>query len=92
MKAVWTRAAVRDLQNARDYIARENPEAARETALKIVDAAERISQFPEIGRAGRVNGTREFVVSGTSYLIIYRLRGKTIHFLRVLHGRQQWPR
>ena len=92
MKAVWTRAAIRDLTHAREYIARENPDAAREIASHIVDATERIIQFPEVGRPGRVRGTRELVVAETQYLIVYRLKKNAIHFLRVLHGRQQWPK
>ena len=92
MKAVWTRAAIRDITHVREYIANENPGAAREIALKIVDAAERITRFPELGRIGRVNDTRELVVSGTQYLIIYRSKKNAIHFLRVLHGHQKWPR
>ena len=92
MKAVWTKAAIRDLVHIREYIARENPDSAREIALKIVDATDRIIQFPEVGRAGRVNGTRELVVSGTQYLVLYRLKKKAIHFLRALHGHQKWPR
>jgi toxin ParE1/3/4 len=92
MKAVWTKAAIRDLVHIREYIARENPSAAREIALKIVGAPDRIIQFPEVGRAGRVNGTRELVVSGTQYFIVYRLKKKAIHFLRVLHGHQKWPK
>ena len=77
MKAVWTRTAIRDLTNAREYIARENPAAAREIALQIVEATERIIQFPEVGRIGRVNRTREFVVSGNCVLIIYRFEEAT---------------
>lgn len=92
MKPVWTRAAIRDLTNMREYIARENPDAARATALKIIDASERILQFPEVDRVGRANGTRELIVSGTRYLIVYRMKKKAIHFVRVLHGSQEWPR
>ena len=91
MKAVWTRAAIRDLTHAREYIARENPEAAREIAMRIVDATERVIQFPEVGRLGKMHGTRELVVTGTQYLMVYRVKKNAIHFLRVLHGRQQWP-
>ena len=92
MKAVWTRAAIRDITHVREYIANENPAAAREIALKIVDTAERITRFPELGRIGRVYDTRELVASGTQYLIIYRSKKNAIHFLRVLHGHQKWPR
>jgi|RhiMetdeSRZDD1v2_1073273.scaffolds.fasta_scaffold118078_4 toxin ParE1/3/4 len=92
MKAVWTQSAIRDLSNAKKYIDRDNPLAAREIALKIVDATERIIQFPEVGRTGKVSGTRELIVSGTQYLIVYRMKKNAVHFLRVLHGRQKWPR
>jgi len=92
MKPVWTRAAIRDLIHVRDYIARENPSAAGEIASHIIDATERIIQFPEVGRVGRVKGTRELVVPGTQYLIVYRLKKNRVHFLRVLHGRQEWPK
>jgi len=91
MKPVWTRTAIRDLSTAKEYIGRDNPRAAREIALKIVGAAERIIQFPEVGRAGKVSGTRELVVPGTQYLIVYRVKKNAIHFLRVLHGHQEWP-
>jgi toxin ParE1/3/4 len=91
MKPVRARAAIRDLASAREYIPRVNPDAAREMPLGIVDASERIIQFPEIGRTGRMKGTRELVVPGTQYLIVYRLKKTAVHFLRVLHGRQEWP-
>lgn len=92
MKPVWTRSAIRDLTRIREFIAREHPDAARETALKIIDATERIIQFPESGRVGRAKGTRESIVAGTQYLIVYRLKKTAVHFVRVLHGRQQWPK
>ena len=92
MKAVWTRAAIRDLAHLREYIAHENPDAARQTASKIVDATDRIVQLPEVGRVGRMKGTRELVVSGTQYLIVYRMKKNAIHFLRGLHGHQNWPK
>lgn len=91
MKPVWSRAAIRDLVQAREYIGLENETAASEMASRIVDATDRIVQFPEVGRPGRLNGTRELVVSGTQYLIVYRLKKSAVHFLRVLHGRQKWP-
>ncbi len=91
MKPVWARAAIRDLVQAREYIGLENQDAARELASRIVDSTERILQFPEVGRPGRVNGTRELVVSATQYMIVYRLKKNAVHFLRVLHGRQKWP-
>jgi toxin ParE1/3/4 len=40
------------------------------------------------GRAGRVDGTREWVLTGTPYIAVYRLKGGFIEVLRVLHGSQ----
>lgn len=52
---------------------------------------ERLGRHPRGGRVGRVGGTREQVVGGTPYAVVYRLEEEAILVLRVLHGRQQWP-
>jgi plasmid stabilization system protein ParE len=38
-------------------------------------AVERLAELPNLGRPGRLAGTRELVVPSTKYLIPYRLRG-----------------
>jgi toxin ParE1/3/4 len=48
-------------------------------------------QFPETGRPGRIEGTRELVISQTPYIVAYRITGETVRILRVLHGAQLWP-
>ena len=50
-----------------------------------------LDQHPALGRPGRVEGTRELVVTRTNYVAIYQIDGEVIDILRVLHGRQQWP-
>ena len=91
MRLGWTRIAIRDLIHVRRNIAQDNPRAARSIAQYILDAADGLLEHPEMGRVGRVRGTRELVISQTPYLIVYRLRRKHIQILRVLHGRQLWP-
>ena len=44
-----------------------------------------------MGRAGRVKGTRELVISKTPYIAVYRIIAEAIVVLRILHGAQQWP-
>jgi plasmid stabilization system protein ParE len=44
-----------------------------------------------MGRPGRIEGTRELVISRTPYIAAYRIGGDTVRILRVLHGAQQWP-
>jgi plasmid stabilization system protein ParE len=47
--------------------------------------------MPYAGRVGRVAGTREIIVPGTSYLVAYRVLDDMIHVLAVLHGARRWP-
>jgi toxin ParE1/3/4 len=91
MKVIWSRRAIRDLTRARQYIARHNPSAANETAMRIIDAVDTVSRQPQIGRSGRIGGTREFVVVGTPYILIYRVRKLHIGLAHVYDSRQAWP-
>jgi toxin ParE1/3/4 len=43
-----------------------------------------------IGRQGRVGGTRELVVQGTPYIVVYRVHDD-VEILAVVHGARKWP-
>jgi len=87
----WTPSALHDLDAAEHYIEQDNPTAAVETARRILDAVEYLEQYPALGRAGRLRGTRELIISGTPFLVIYRTRAGQVQILRVLHHAQKWP-
>lgn len=91
MTVVWAPTAVRHLTALRAYIARENPGAAAQIASLLLAAADHLGEFPEIGRRGRLAGTREWVVPRTPYVIPCRLRNGRLEILGVFHGRQRWP-
>lgn len=91
MRIVWFRSAIADLEEARAYIANDDPEAARRVASSIVHAVDRLARYPALGRPGRVPGTRELVVAGSPYVIPYRVRDDAVEILRVLHARRRWP-
>jgi plasmid stabilization system protein ParE len=70
-----------------DYLAERNPDAAFRLVNEILDRTETLlSANPEIGRHGRISGTRELVLSNTSYVIAYRVTGA------VMHGARDWPK
>jgi addiction module RelE/StbE family toxin len=91
MKIRWSPTAVSDLESIREYIARDSPSAARKVANRIKESVNRLCNFPLSGRAGRVPGTRELVIPGTSYIAAYILQGDKVQIASVLHGRQRWP-
>jgi toxin ParE1/3/4 len=91
MRIVWTAAALRDLAAFREFIAADNPRAADRQVRLILAGIATLLEFPQIGRPGRVPGTREVVIGRTPYLVPYRLRGEMIEIARVLHARQRWP-
>ena len=91
MKLRWTLPAVAHLQEVFEYIAADNPAAATRTVERIRNAIRQTARMPYAGRIGRVAGTREIVVPGTSYLVAYRVLDDGIHVLAVLHGARNWP-
>jgi toxin ParE1/3/4 len=92
MQIRWTSSAAFDLTQISDYSqARFSPAQARQTALAIYDAAESLNTHPNRGRPGRKPNTRELVVSGLPFVIIYRSIANDIEIIRILHGAQKWP-
>ena len=91
MTVVWSPRAIGHLADLRVYVARENPDAAARTAAILLSAVDRVAAVPNLGRPGRVAGTRELVVPGTPYVIPYRVRGERLEIIAVFHGRQRWP-
>ena len=92
MTVVWSPRAVEHLTHLRSYIARDNPKAANRVATALLNAVELLAELPNLGRPGRVAGTRELVVPGTPYVIPYRIRGDRLEVIAVFHGRQKWPK
>jgi addiction module RelE/StbE family toxin len=91
MTIVWSQRAVDHLTQLREYIAHDNPAAAAKVGEKILQSIESLASQPGMGRPGRLPGTRELVVSGTPYVIPYRVRRNRLELIAVFHGRQKWP-
>jgi addiction module RelE/StbE family toxin len=89
---VWSREAIGDLRALRSYIEQDNPAAARRIVLRVMESvAALLLENPPMGRPGRVPGTRELVIPTTPFVVPYRLVGRSIQVLRVLHGARRWP-
>jgi len=88
LKVRWTMPAANQFQAIFDYVSDENPEAAERMIRRIREAILATARMPQIGRIGRVKGTREITVSGTPYLVTYRIVERQVHVLAILHGAQ----
>ena len=75
----------------RKFIAKDSEQNAALVARRILQAVELLQTHPEIGRPGRVLGTRELVVPDTPYIIPYRVRRERVELIAVFHGHQKWP-
>jgi len=88
----WTERAIRQLDQAPDYIALSNSEAvAARIVMRIAKSVEQLAMFPMSGRLGRVAGTRELVISNTPFVVAYTMRGDRVVVLAVYHSARQWP-
>ncbi|MCH6581323.1 MAG: type II toxin-antitoxin system RelE/ParE family toxin [Nitrospinae bacterium] len=91
MHVVWLEDAVNDLKMIGDYIAEDDPEAAYRVLTQIQAAADSLSRHPEMGRPGRVEKTRELVISGLPYILPYYIKKNEVRILAVLHTSRKWP-
>jgi toxin ParE1/3/4 len=91
MRLIRTGSYLAGLDQIDEYIGRESPRAALALWDAIEARIESLLDHPHLGRPGRIEGTRELVVSGTPYVVGYRVIGDEIQVLRVLHGARQWP-
>ncbi len=91
MRLRWLRTALRNLSDEANFIAADDPEAARMVVARILQAVAVLQDQPGIGHPGRVPGTRELVVLKTRCIVPYRVRGDTVELLRVFHTSRRPP-
>ena len=91
MQVKWLRNAAKNLNDATECLAEENPKVAREFFIHIIKSVNKLAYYPELGRAGRVVRTRELVIVGYPYIVPYRIKDGNVEILRVFHTSRIWP-
>ncbi|MBB4144019.1 addiction module RelE/StbE family toxin [Rhizobium rhizoryzae] len=92
VKIVWTRRYLRELEAIGDFVAERNPRAVAQLVRVIHSRIEQLlSNNPFAGRIGEIPGTRELVISATSYIVAYRVNEEAVEILFVQHGGKAWP-
>jgi toxin ParE1/3/4 len=90
MQIIYLSSAVLDLAELRSYISASYPNLAQEIGDKLGTNLNSLARFPNLGKPGRVFGTRELiipkVVGKRTYVVVYRVVGDKVQILRVLAG------
>ncbi len=93
MQVKWLARALRNIDDEADFIAQDDPVAARLVVHRIYHAVDRLADNPALGHPGRIHGTRELVVPETRYIIPYRVRPRLnrIEVLRLFRASRRLP-
>ena len=91
MEVRWSPQAAEDLVRIAQRILRDNPAAAREVVETLYNGITNLKTFPNRGRTGRIEGSRELVFPSLPYIVVYRLKDQAVEIARIYHAAQDWP-
>jgi plasmid stabilization system protein ParE len=83
----WTPQAAEDLEAIAEFIAADSPRFAGLFVMDTLEAVNRLSSFPRLGRMVPETGNpsiREILLG--NYRIVYRVRRETVEILTVWQG------
>ena len=90
MRVRWSAYARTRREEIFDYISSDDPHAALRLDDNFSSAARRLETLPNIGRTGRIEGTRELVVQA-NYILVYEVAEENVEILTIHHTSQQYP-
>lgn len=92
MRLTFDNRALGDLEGIYHWIAQDSPKSAKAVVDRIFASTELLASFPYMGRAGRDEGTREWVVPRLPYIVVYEVHEERseVIVIAVFHGAQDW--
>ena len=90
MKVRWTPEAEQDRAAIWDYLVARDPQAAVRIDRLFSDAAAALADFPMLGHAGEVPGTRE-LTPHRRYRLVYEIVDEVVWILVLIHTARRWP-
>ena len=90
MHLLWLPQSIEDRKQIYAVIFEQDRQAAEEMDERFRKQAVLLLAFPEMGKPGRVEGTRELVVH-KHYVLVYARTEDTVAILTVLHTSRQYP-
>ena len=90
-QVIWSPSALDDVDAIAEYIARDSVDRAALFVASLLEATDRLAEFPDSGRViSEINdpSCREILVA--AYRIMYRLENDQVWITGVVHGARDW--
>jgi plasmid stabilization system protein ParE len=87
MQIIITKSAEDDLSSIVLYVTVQNPMAAERIYNDIKGNIFGLLEFPQKGRVGRIANTRELVMAGLPFIIVYSVNELAVTILAVFHAK-----
>jgi len=93
LEIIWSKKSQQALNIIYEYLSVEKEVLAKEIISCIINTVKiKIYNYKHIGRAGRILGTREFVLSQYPYIIIYTIKNNYLYIVNILHTSMKYPK
>lgn len=90
-QVIWLPEALDDILRLRLFLADKNPNAATRAGQTILEAADRLAQFPEIGRPMNDGTPRREMIApfgAGAYVLRYIYDNDSVFIIRVWHSKE----
>lgn len=93
MKIRFNPIAISDMQEIKEYISQDNPEAAIKVINSLFDKAQSLIDFPKMGAALSkkigINTKYRYLICN-QYIIFYIFEDDVVSIMRILHGKRDY--
>jgi len=89
VEALWTKRALTNLNAELEYYGQINPKLAKDLAEVVKNSIEKLMFMPGVGRAGKLLGSKEFILDKYPFIIAYRVRENILEILAFIHQRRK---
>ena len=90
-RIIWAEPALRDLDTIADYIALDDPKAAKRLVGKVFQKVDQLIGFPETGtRPRELQGTPYRKLTVRPILIYYRIEGEKVIIVHIVRGERRF--
>ena len=91
LKLVFTLRALNNLSEIVEYYEQKQNGLGTRFAAYHKQQTEILLTMPNVGRPGKVFGTREFVLQEFPYIAVYRVRKNYVQILLIYHQARKYP-